>query len=105
MMMLDYDTGQRNQTINGLLFQLNCHYFPEQYDILDKNNLLIACLSLRDGDLTLYNHNMNEIWWETDINDLSFPEHQRLNSLNWFSHDDERTFFLNVVAKIINEKM
>ena len=55
-------------------FILVSSYAPEQYNIVDENNKLIAFLRMRWGQLNVYPYKDNEIDFKTSIFKLDFDE-------------------------------
>lgn len=98
-------SAPKDQVIQDLTFKLTCSACPEQYDVFDKDNEQVAYVRLRHGSLSLSNADISEDWWETDTNDTNFPKDKRLRGDAMFDDDDERTFFLNFIAKIIHRKL
>lgn len=98
------DTGQKDYTIDGLFFKLTCHACPEQYEVFygDKE---VAYVRLRRGELKVTSPDNCEIWWNTHNNDCHFPLDKQLKGDGVFDDENERVFYLNIIAKVIHQKL
>lgn len=99
------ENGQRTQVIDGLTFKLMGDCFPEQYDVFNENSQQVAYVRLRHSELYVSDPDLNEHWWNTSNWDTAFPKDRRLKGYGCFDDDEERTFFLNFIAKIIHKKL
>lgn len=99
------ENGQRTQVIDGLTFKLMGDCFPEQYDVFNENSQQVAYVRLRHSELYVSDPDLNEHWWNTSNWDTAFPKDRRLKGYGCFDDDEERTFFLNLIAKIIHKKL
>lgn len=99
------ENGQRTQLIQDLTFELKGEFYPEQYNVFDENNQEIAYVRLRHGELYVSEPDLNEHWRNTNNWETDFPKDRRLKGDGFFDDDEERTFFLNFIAKIIHKKL
>lgn len=99
-----FDNGQRTQMIDGLRFELTCPAFGESYDVY-YNDIVVAYIRLRHGDLSLANADNTEKWWEISTSTPIFPNEYQLQGEGFFDSDKERTFYLSFMAKIIHKKL
>ncbi|AWY21472.1 hypothetical protein [Moraxella bovis] len=99
-----FDTGQQDCIIDGLFFKLTCHAFPESYDVFydDKK---VAYVRLRHGELKVANPDNTEIWWNTHDTDCHFPPDKQLKNEGLFDDENERLFYLTIIAKVIHKKL
>lgn len=88
------------QEIKGLLFELTCGGYPEQYDIF-KDNEQVAYVRLRHGWLYVSDPSMDDIWWDTDDTEDVIPQ---LKGDGIFDSPEERYYFLNKIVDVITER-